>query len=113
MVPEIEPVRIEQWAGIRELVLMSIGTDKGAWWADPSFGSDLWLLRKEGRVNGRTAGTVRRMVLECLAWLKDEGLAKSISCTAEQSGKNEIGYTVVIVKPDGNTVDIKDAWYGL
>jgi hypothetical protein len=49
-------IRIEQWVSIEELALMSIGTDKGTWWADPDFGSELWLLKKEGKVDGQTAG---------------------------------------------------------
>ena len=51
----MEPASIESWNDIRELVLMSIGTDKGTWWADPNFGSDLWILRQEGKVTGKTA----------------------------------------------------------
>jgi hypothetical protein len=38
-------VRIEHGTALPELIRMSIGTDKGVWFADPSFGSDLWLLR--------------------------------------------------------------------
>jgi phage gp46-like protein len=49
-------VHIEQWNDIRVLVLMSIGTDKGTWWADPNFGSELWLLRKTGKVDGGNPG---------------------------------------------------------
>ena len=43
------------------------GTDKGRWWANPDFGSELWLLRQAGKVDGTTAGKVRAMVLECTA----------------------------------------------
>jgi phage gp46-like protein len=80
----METVRIEQWDDIRELALMSIGTDKGTWWADPNFGSELWLLRQNGKVNGQTAGTLRRMVLESLGWIIQSYLAKKIDCTAER-----------------------------
>ncbi|MDR1316535.1 MAG: phage GP46 family protein [Spirochaetales bacterium] len=107
------PVKIENWTDIRELVLMSIGTNKGRWWADPGFGSDLWKLRQEGKVTYKTAGTLQQMVLECLAWLKDDGLAGLITCAAEQSGKNAISYTVTVVRPDGQSVMIKDAWYAI
>jgi phage gp46-like protein len=108
-----DPIRIQGWADIRELALMSIGTDKGAWWADPGFGSELWLLRQTGKVDDRTAGTVRRMLDECLAWLKEDGLAGGIACTAERGGKNGITYAVTILRPDGDPVIIKDTWYGL
>jgi len=102
--------RIENWNDIGELALMSIGTDKGTWWADPAFGSELWLLKRNGRVDGQTVGTLRRMVLECLKWLIDDGLAKEISCAAERTGKNTIAYTVTIERPDGETVEVKEAW---
>jgi phage gp46-like protein len=79
----LETIRIEQWNDIRELALMSIGTDKGTWWADLNFGSELWLLRQNGKVDGQTAGTLRRMVLESLQWIIQISLAVKIECTAE------------------------------
>jgi len=106
----MEAVRIENWADIRELVLMCIGTDKGTWWADPSFGSELWKLRQEGKVDSRTAGRVQQMIEDCLMWMKDDGLAASIECHAEQEGKNKIAYSVAVIKPNGDTVMVKDAW---
>jgi phage gp46-like protein len=106
-------IKIENWAGIRELVLMCIGTDKGAWWADQSFGSELWKLRQEGKVNNRTVGRVQQMVLECLAWMKTDGLAAGIDCRAEQTGKNEIDYLVTITKHNGDQVRVKDTWYAV
>jgi phage gp46-like protein len=110
---KINPIKIEHWADVRELALMSIGTDKGSWWADPAFGSELWILSQEGKVNNKTAGTVQRMLADCLQWLKDEGIAAGIDCTAEQSGKNEIAYTVTVLRPNGNPVIVKDTWHAL
>ena len=106
----MEPVSIEAWNDIQELVLMSIGTDKGTWWADPSFGSELWIVKQEGKITGKTAGTVQRMILDCLQWLKNDSLANHIGCIAELAGKNEINYAVTVVKPDGETMMIKDVW---
>ena len=103
-------IKIENWAGIRELALMSIGTDKGAWWADPDFGSDLWLLKKEGKVDGQTAGILERMVRESLQWLVAGGLAASVDCAAERTGKNRIDYQAPITMPYGNVVTIKEVW---
>ena len=105
----IKPVTIENWNDIRELALMSIGTDKGSWWADPDFGSELWLLRQSGKVDGRTAGTLRRMILECTQWLADDGLVKKIDCEAERAGKNEIGYRVAFSGINGGG-EIKGVW---
>ena len=79
-----EPVKLENWTDIKELVAMSIGTDKGRWWADSSFGSELWVLRQE-----------------------------DIQCTAERRGKNEIDYALTITKSDGGTIFIKDVWHGI
>jgi len=104
------PIKIENWADIRELAFMCIGTDKGTWWADPSFGSELWMLRQEGKVDNRTAGRVQQMVLDCLMWMKDDGIASGIECYAERSGKNEIAYAVTIARPKGNPVIVKDTW---
>jgi len=107
------PIKIENWNDIRELVLMSIGTDKGSWWADPNFGSELYLLRENSKVDGKTAGNFRRMLWECLAWIIEDGLAKNINCAVERSGKNEITYMVEIIKPDGSNISVKEVWYGI
>ncbi|MDR0451277.1 MAG: phage GP46 family protein [Treponema sp.] len=103
-------IRIEQWASIEELVRMSIGTDRGTWFADPAFGSELWLLRKEGKVDGQTAGTLERMVRESLQWLVTDGLALAVDCAAERNGKNRIEYRVTVTRPDGEAVMVKEAW---
>jgi phage gp46-like protein len=103
-------IRIEQWAYIQELVRMSIGTNKGTWFADPTFGSDLWLLKKEGKVDGQTAGTLKRMVRESLQWLVKDGLAATADCAAERNGKNRIDYQVTVTQPDGSPVLVKEVW---
>lgn len=105
-----EPIIIEHWKDIGELVLMSIGTNKGSWWADPSFGSDLWIIQQEGKVTERTAGTVQQVLLDAAKWLVDDGLASSIDCKAERSGKNTITYTITVMKPDGETIEVKEVW---
>jgi phage gp46-like protein len=89
---------------------MSIGTDKGAWWVDPSFGSELWLLKKEGKVDGRTVGRLEQMIRESLRWLVNDGLALTVDCAAERDGKNRIDYQVTVTRPDGSTVPVKDVW---
>jgi phage gp46-like protein len=103
-------VRIEQWTSIPELVRMSIGTDKGTWFADPAFGSELWLLKKEGKIDGQTAGILERMVRESLQWLIDEGLAVTVYCAAERNGKNRIDYQVIVAPPDNSPVVVKEVW---
>jgi len=109
----VETARIENCNDIRELAQMSIGTDKGSWWDDPDFGSELFLLRESGKVDGKTAGIFKRMLRECLAWLIEDGLSSYINCAVERAGKNEISYLVEIAQPDGNNVFIKDVWNGV
>jgi phage gp46-like protein len=106
-------IRIENWADIRELALMSIGTDKGAWWADPDFGSELWMLKRSGKTTGETAGTLRRMILEATAWLVAGGLAEKIDCAAERTGRNEITYTVTVYRGNGDNTLITEVWNAL
>jgi len=110
MEPENKSITIENWKEKEELALMSIGTDKGSWWADPNFGSELFLLQRNGRVDGRTAGTLRRMLLECLQWMIDDGLVKKISCQTERIGKNEIQYYIIFYDINGNNREIKEVW---
>ncbi|GMO64731.1 MAG: hypothetical protein Ta2A_12500 [Treponemataceae bacterium] len=105
--------RIENWSDIKELVLMSIGTNKGSWWADPDFGSLLFTLADNGKVDGKTAGNFQHMIKECLAWLVSDGLAESIDCDAERTGRNEISYVIAVTRAQGNgakTLIIKDVW---
>ncbi|MDR0374624.1 MAG: phage GP46 family protein [Treponema sp.] len=103
-------MNIENWADIRELVRMSIGTDKGAWWADPAFGSDLWLLRQSGKTTGETALALRRMILEATAWLVADGLAQKIECVAARSGKDRIIYTVTVHHSGTDSFFITGVW---
>ena len=107
---EAATVKIENWTDIRELVFMCIGTDRGTWRADLAFGSDLWILRQEGKVDSRTAGRVQQMILDCLVWMKNEGIAAEVNCHAERAGKNEIAYIVTVMRPNEEPVIVKDVW---
>ena len=103
-------IGIEAWDSIKEPVRMSTGTDKGAWFAGPGFGSGLRLLKKAGKADGQTAGTPERMIRECLQWLPDDGPAASIDCGAERSGKNRIDYRITVIRPDGSPVTVQEVW---
>ncbi len=106
-------IKIENWTDIEELVAMSIGTNKGQYWADKSFGSELWILKQTGKVDDSTAGKVRSMILDSLAWLQADGIAKEIKCESERIGKNQIRYIVTVYRPSGDTVTVKDVWNGI
>ena len=105
--------KLENWKDIRELVLMSIGTDKGRWWADKEFGSEIWKLRLTGKITPTTVGTFRQMVLDSVQWLIDDGLASGIEGEAEQQGRNTIAYRVTVKRPDNNTIEIEESWNGI
>jgi len=105
-----KPAAVENWAGIRELVRMSIGTDKGTWPADPNFGSELWLLKKNGKADGQTAGTLERLIRESLQWLIEDKLAATVDCAAERNGKNRIDYRATVTRPDGSLVTVEEVW---
>jgi len=102
--------RIDQWADIQELVRMSIGTNKGTWPSDPNFGSEIWLLKQTGKVDGQTAGTLERMIRESLQWLIEDKLAATVDCIAERNGKNRIDYRVTVTRPDGSPVTVEEVW---
>jgi hypothetical protein len=101
--------KIENWQDIKELALMSIGTDKGSWRADPGFGSGrksamriyFWSFasgkttRMDTRRGRLPAGQVplvwpdksspsRRMLRECLGRLARDGLRASADARAER-----------------------------
>ena len=89
---------------------MSLGTDKGRWYANPDFGSELWLLKKTGKVDGQTAGILQRMAREALRWLVTDGLASGVDCAAQRNGKNRIDYTVTVTRPGGSQITITEVW---
>ena len=105
--------KLENWQDIRELVLMSIGTDKGRWWADKEFGSEIWKLRQTGKITQNTIGTFRQMVQDSVQWLVDDGLASEIECEAEQQGCNTIAYRIKLTRPDGKTISLEESWNGI
>jgi phage gp46-like protein len=109
-----DTVRFENWTDIRELALMSIGTNMGSWWADPGFGSLLFTLRNNGKVDEKTAGKLEHMVEDCLKWLVSDGISESVKCAAERTGKNKINYTVTVKRPrDTEPTVIKEVWNAL
>lgn len=63
--------------------------------------------------DGETAETARRMILESIAWLKADGLAKDITCKAALASKNSITWQVNITRPNGETINVGDSWYAI
>lgn len=109
----MELAALESFLSIRQLVEMSVGTDRGTWWADENFGSKLWLLRKSGKTGPSLASDVKQALLDCLAWLKADGLVSDIAVETEPIGKYRVDYSITVTRPDGSTDLIKDAWNGI
>lgn len=76
----------------------------GGWWADSiddkgTLGGYLYEAFP-GKLDDATAKKVAALAAESLQWLKDDGIASKIECTAFVVGKN-IVLTTEIYKPDG------------
>jgi phage gp46-like protein len=50
------------------------------------------------------------MLRESLQWLINDGLAATIDCAAERTGKNRIDYQITVTRPDGSLEAVKDVW---
>ena len=70
---------------IADLVQMSVGTEKGSWFAGPAFGSE---LRTTEKVDNNTAFVVQRMIVQATRWLLNDGLAADIAVEARRSGES-------------------------
>jgi len=99
---------LEKYAELEQIVGMTLGTDRGKWWADTEFGSDLWLIRARGQVDEATDLDVfRRVCEEALTWMATDGLVDEISVAPERKDKNTISYVVTLLLPDGKTLYVE------
>jgi len=81
--------------------------DRRGWWADAyaeregdRWGSRLWLLRRAKQVP-ETVRLAREYAEEALAWMVEDGVATSVSVTAEIVRRGVLGLLVRIERPDG------------
>lgn len=77
--------------------------DKRGWWADNTFGSKLWLLRRERTVN-EVLGRAEQYALSALQWMIDDGVASEVNVTAERADTYTLQLTVQIAQPEGEPV---------
>jgi len=100
--------QLENYTALEQIVGMTLGTDRGRWWADTEFGSDLWLIRARGHVDETTDLDVfRRICEEALAWMITDGLVKEISVSPARKDKTTISYQVSLLLPTGKTVYVE------
>lgn len=74
------------------------GAARQGWWADPTLGSRLWLLKRSA-LTQKLLSTARQYCEEALAWLVTEGLAASIAVAVERRGKAGLAIGVSITRP--------------
>ena len=97
---------------LRDLVLISLftwrratsddpvpeGQSRQGWWADPTLGSRLWLL-KRAKLTAKLLGTARQYCEQALAWLVTEGIASAVSVVVERYGKAGFALAVSVTRP--------------
>jgi phage gp46-like protein len=83
------------------------GADKRGWWGDAlaevegdRIGSRLWLLHRE-KITPSVLTRARDYARDALAWLIEDGIAKSIEVTAEAIRPATLGLGIVITRPEG------------
>lgn len=84
-------------------------SDRGGWWADPNFGSKLWLIMKTGKLLPNTPELAKQYIVAALQNLKTAGVLGEIEVTVEATGspKSALTATIVMHKPDGSVETIK------
>lgn len=101
-------------SGLRSAVIVSLFTDRRAesdnalpsgttdrrgWWADPTLGSRLWLLKREKETPDLYA-RARHYAEEALAWLVDDGVASAVVVAVERVRAGLVGLAVTITLAD-------------
>jgi phage gp46-like protein len=99
--------------GLRTAVLLSLFTDRRAqaddaiedgdyrgWHAEPSRGSRLWLLAR-AKETPDTLARAKTYTEEALAWLVEDGIARTVTVEAEWIGRGWLGLRVTIERVQG------------
>jgi len=77
---------------------------KGGWWADAvdgvdRIGSRLWLLRRE-KTTVSNLNKAKTYLEECLRWMLDDGVAKTITVTTARGAKPvDLKFSIDIERP--------------
>ena len=77
----------------------------GGWWGDAldekgNLGGYLYEAFP-GKLTEVTARSVENLVNESLAWMVEDGVAKSVGCKAEVADAETMNVTITIQRPDG------------
>jgi len=82
------------------------GDDKRGWWADgidgdgDLIGSRLWQLSR-AKTRADVLPLAEEFAEEALEWMLEDGVAKSVTATAERIGQSTLKLTIMIQRPEG------------
>lgn len=87
------------------------GAPRRGWWADLEHGSRLWLLQY-ATTRAEVPRLARDYAEEALAWMVDEGIAESVTVTAERQGRDRLALEIQIARATGPDVTVRfaDLW---
>ena len=115
--------------GLKTAVIISLFTDRRAddddvipdgtddrrgWWGDigaidgDRIGSKLWLLSRSKQLTG-VARQAEGYITDALAWLVDDGVARSVSAACEWVSMGVLAAAVTLTRPDGTPLTFKFA----
>lgn len=85
--------------GLETAVVLSLFTERGNWWADPTFGSRLHELKRE-KDTADLPKRVKEVCEEALAWFVSEGVAESVVVDVSRVSSGIMQIAVTIVRPN-------------
>lgn len=92
------------------------GSDRGGWWGDDyadvagsRIGSRLWLLRRS-KATQSVVQAAKRYAEEALAWMVEDGVAKSVTVIAERVQSAVLGIQVQITRTGDRAAKYNRLW---
>lgn len=83
--------------------------DRRGWWADPTFGSRLWLLDRSKQVDD-TLKRAKDYCEEALQWLLDDEVVASIDVETSFPQPGMLGIVLTVRKQDGTLQSFEFDW---
>ena len=97
-------------AGLQTAITISLLTDLGSWWGDPTLGSKLYLL-KQSTLTQDTLNAAQDYAVQALQWLLDDGVAGAVNVVATATSLNTMKLAVTITQA-GNAKTYDVVWRG-
>lgn len=91
--------------------------DPRGWWGDIGdadgvlLGSLMWLLWRE-KMLPETVARARDYCRQALQWMVDDGIARTVTVTAERAGVYQISVGIEIIRPKGDALRYAYLWDG-